>query len=115
VWGNARKKLWGIARRLEGPKRDTSMTDHIRRRLHMPRLQGKNALVTGASSGIGQAIAIRFAEEGANVAINYRGDAEGAEATRAAAAKAGGKHVLVQADISSEDEVKTMFGQTLEA
>ena len=38
----------------------------------MLRLQGKNVLITGASSGIGQAIAIRFAKEGANVAINYR-------------------------------------------
>src|SRR5438132_9616777 len=87
----------------------------IRRRVRMPRLQGKNALVTGASSGIGQAIAIRFAEEGANVAINYRGDAGGAETTRAAAAKAGGKHVVIQADISREDEVKSMFAKTLDA
>jgi glucose 1-dehydrogenase len=38
----------------------------------MSKLQGKNILITGASSGIGQAIAIRFAREGANVAINYR-------------------------------------------
>ena len=37
----------------------------------MLRLHGKNVLITGASSGIGQAIAIRFAQEGANVAINY--------------------------------------------
>ena len=81
----------------------------------MPRLQGKNALVTGASSGIGQAIAIRFAEEGANVAINYRGDAGGAETTRAMAEKAGGKHFTIQADISREDEVTSMFAKTLDA
>jgi glucose 1-dehydrogenase len=83
----------------------------------MPRLQGKNALVTGASSGIGQAIAIRFAEEGANVAINYRSGAEQAEATRAAAEKANpaGKYFTIQADVSREDEVQGMFAKTLEA
>ena len=47
------------------------------------RLEGKNVLMTGASSGIGQAIAIRFAQEGANVAIHYRSGAEQAEATQA--------------------------------
>ena len=41
----------------------------------MGRLQGKNVLITGASSGIGQAIAVRFAAEGANIAINYRSGA----------------------------------------
>ena len=48
----------------------------------MERLKGKNILITGASSGIGQAIAVRFAREGANIAINYRSGAEQAEATR---------------------------------
>jgi glucose 1-dehydrogenase len=83
----------------------------------MPKLQGKNALVTGASSGIGQAIAIRFAEEGANVAINYRSGAEQAEATRAAAEKANpaGRYFTIQADVSREDEVQGMFAKTLEA
>src|SRR5258706_16277473 len=83
----------------------------------MARLQGKNTLVTGASSGIGQAIAIRFAEEGANVVINYRGDAAGAEATRAAAAKANprGKQVVLQADVSNEDQVQALFAKALEA
>ena len=44
-------------------------------------LKGKNVLVTGGSSGIGQAIAVRFAQEGANVAINYRKSREGARKT----------------------------------
>src|SRR3954447_6487084 len=81
----------------------------------MLKLQGKNVLVTGASSGIGQAIAIRFAEEGANVAINYRSGAEQAEVTKCAALKAnpGGKHMTVQADVSKEEEVSAMFANVL--
>ena len=84
----------------------------------MSRLEGKNILITGASSGIGQAIAIRFAREGANVAINYRSGAEQAEETRCMARKArtngGGREMLVQADVSDETQVKTMVARVIE-
>ena len=89
----------------------------------MSKLQGKNILITGASSGIGQAIAIRFAREGANVAINYRSGAEQAEETRCMARKArvhgdgkdgGGKEMVVQADVSDETQVKTMVAKVIE-
>jgi glucose 1-dehydrogenase len=84
----------------------------------MARLEGKNILITGASSGIGQAIAIRFAKEGANVAINYRNGAEQAEETRCMARKArtngGGKEMVVQADVSEETQVKTMVARVIE-
>jgi len=84
----------------------------------MSKLQGKNILITGASSGIGQAIAIRFAREGANVAINYRSGAQQAEETRCMALKArtsgGGKQIVVQADVSDEPQVKTMVARVVE-
>jgi len=86
------------------------------------KLKGKNALITGASSGIGQAIAIRFAQEGANVAINFRSGLAEAEATqrmvREARASSNGQNfrdLLVQADVAREDHVQEMFAKTVEA
>lgn len=85
----------------------------------MARLDGKNVLITGASSGIGQAIAVRFARDGANVAINFRGDAKQAEITRAMARDArsngSGREIVVQADVSNEEQVKSMFAKVIAA
>jgi len=85
----------------------------------MERLKGKNVLITGASSGIGQAIAVRFAREGANVAINYRSGAEQADATavmaKAARTNGHGREIIVQADVSKEEEVRQMFANTIAA
>ncbi len=88
----------------------------------MKGLKGKNALVTGATSGIGQAIAIRLAQEGCNIAINYRKSPEGAEDTEEMAMKkacgdidnCGVKSLLVQGDVSQEDDIVNMVNTVIE-
>jgi glucose 1-dehydrogenase len=66
----------------------------------LPTLQNKVAIVTGSGSGIGQAIAIRFASQGATVVVDYRNHIEEAQETKAKAEAAGGKAILVRADVS---------------
>ncbi|MFA6146886.1 MAG: 3-oxoacyl-[acyl-carrier-protein] reductase [bacterium] len=68
-------------------------------------LSGKTALVTGASRGIGRAIALRFAAEGAFVVVNYAGNDAAAGETLAAIESAGGKAVLSRFDVGSAAEV----------
>jgi glucose 1-dehydrogenase len=84
-------------------------------------IEGKNVLVTGGSSGIGQSIAVRFAEYGANVAINYlRQPEEAAETEEQVQAcvgkvqREGVKDVLVQGDVSNEDDVVRMVADAIE-
>src|SRR3954453_21502172 len=88
-------------------------------------MQGKVAIVTGGSSGTGQAIAIRLGHEGVNVAINYVGRPQGAEETKAEIehgidicmkemSEAGTRPILVDADVSNEEHVATMFRRVLD-
>ena len=74
-------------------------------------LSGKMALVTGASRGIGRAIAIALAEAGAAVAVNYRERATEAVQVRDHIAKAGGRAVLAAADVSQADAVARMVAE----
>ena len=73
------------------------------------KLDGKVALVTGASSGIGQGIAVAFAREGADLAINYRDNAAGAEETARRVREAGRRALVVRADVGMPDEAEAMF------
>ena len=78
-------------------------------------LAGKAAVVTGASSGIGRAIALAFGREGAAVAVNYARDAEGADSTVKEIEEGGGKAVALQADVSNVDDVKNLVGRAVAA
>jgi glucose 1-dehydrogenase len=84
-------------------------------------LNGKNVLVTGGTSGIGQAIAVRFAEYGANVAINYRRAPEDARETEEEVhaclervRRTGVRDVLVHGDVAEEGDVLAMFDSAVD-
>jgi glucose 1-dehydrogenase len=78
------------------------------------RFEGKVAIVTGSSSGIGQAIAIRLGSEGAAVVVDYLNHPEAAEVTRSKIEAAGGRSITLQADVSKVDEVQRLVEQTWE-
>jgi len=73
---------------------------------------GKNALVTGASIGIGRAVAIELAKQGANVAINFRSQRDKAEEVAREVEKTGRKALLVQADVSEQSAVEEIVAKT---
>ena len=77
-------------------------------------LEGKVALVTGGSRGIGRAIAIRLAREGAKVAVNYAGNQAAAEEVRAIIEEQGGTAVIVQADVSDSAAAAEMVAHVHE-
>ena len=80
----------------------------------MKRLQGQTAVITGSSSGIGRAVAIEMAAEGANVVVNYPGGSpDMANEVMGQIKNEGGTAICVKADVSNEDDVKAMFAETV--
>ncbi|MEK3935113.1 3-oxoacyl-[acyl-carrier-protein] reductase [Sporosarcina sp. FSL W7-1349] len=79
----------------------------------MARFEGKAAIVTGASRGIGREIALLLGKEGARVAVNYSGSKEKADEVVGLIQEAGGEAFAIQADVSDADSVKNMVDETL--
>lgn len=77
-------------------------------------LAGKTALVTGASRGIGRAIALRLAEAGANVVVNYAGSEAAAAETVAKVKELGREAIMIRANVANAEEVNEMFKEALE-
>ncbi len=78
------------------------------------RLEGRRALVTGASGAVGSAVAARFAAEGVEVAIHYHSDRKGADATIGTVERAGGRGVLVAGDLSTVDGANSVVDEALD-
>lgn len=78
------------------------------------RFEGRNALVTGASRGIGRGVALQLAREGANVAINFRSHPEEAEEVADQIRQLGRKALLVQADVADQAQVEAMVATTVQ-
>lgn len=77
--------------------------------------EGKVALVTGASSGIGWATAVRLGREGAAVGVNYRSDEEGARTVVRKIEEAGGRAIAIRGDVSREEDAGQMVGEVVRA
>lgn len=76
------------------------------------KLEGKVAVVTGASKGIGSAIAKHLAAEGAAVVVNYSSSKEGADRVVKEITKAGGKAIAIKANVAKQEEISSLFSET---
>ncbi len=81
----------------------------------MKKLEGKVAVVTGASKGIGASIAKHLADEGAAVVVNYASSKEGADRVVAEISGKGGKAIAVQANVANKAEIERLFAETKKA
>ncbi|MDB9538828.1 3-oxoacyl-[acyl-carrier-protein] reductase [Anabaenopsis tanganyikae CS-531] len=80
----------------------------------METLQGKVAIVTGASRGIGRAIALELAKQGASIVVNYASSSGAADTVAAEINAAGGQAIALKADVSKVEQVEALFNATIE-
>src|SRR3982751_5970284 len=78
------------------------------------RLEGRRALVTGSATGIGRSTVMRLTAEGAAAIVNYVGPSDPADEVVGGVSRAGGGAVSVQADVSNEEQVQSMFARAVE-
>jgi 3-oxoacyl-[acyl-carrier protein] reductase len=87
------------------------MIAHASKRGNMANLKGKTSIITGASRGIGRAIAERFGREGANVVVNYAGNQKAADEVVHAIESSGAEAISIQGDMSKLADVQRLFDQ----
>ena len=80
-----------------------------------PSLEGKTVVITGAGTGLGKAMALRFGAEKANVVINYFKEEENPEETVKKIESSGARAIAVQGDVSKEDDVKALISQAVDS
>lgn len=80
-----------------------------------PSLEGKTVVITGAGTGLGKAMALRFGDEKANVVINYFKEEENPEETVEKIESSGARAIAVQGDVSKEDDVKALIRQAVDS
>lgn len=83
--------------------------------INTKRIQGKVAIVTGASKGIGASIALQLASEGASVVVNYASSKAGAEKLVSEIVKKGGNALTIQANIANPSDIQRLFSETSKA
>ncbi|BAY64705.1 3-oxoacyl-[acyl-carrier-protein] reductase [Calothrix sp. FACHB-1219] len=81
---------------------------------NLQKLQGQVAIVTGASRGIGRAIALELASYGANVVVNYASSSGAADSIVTEITNAGGQAIAIQADVSKSDQVESLFNTVID-
>jgi glucose 1-dehydrogenase len=100
---------------IETPELRTPAAEVAPRHPYYPYLTGQPALVTGANSGIGKAVALGLAKAGADVIVNYVVDPEGAQAVVDEIVAMGRRAIAIKADVSDEAEVVALFAQAIAA